>query len=324
MKNNLVVFLYDKLPDNPNEDQLDVIRQMKHIRKALLKLGYATAELPFSIDISGMIRELKRLKPLVVFNLVETLEGTGQLLHIAPSILNFLKIPFTGVSLEALFITTNKILTKKQLRLLGIPTCEWFTMNELQDLDPYKTYIVKPISEDGSLGLDEHCVFSGSDGAFIKKLGNHGKNAFFIEHFIDGREFNLSLLGGKKGPQVMPPAEILFIDYPEQKPRMVGFNAKWTEDSFEYNHTPRTFRFRKNEQPLLEELRMIALQCWHAFELTGYVRVDFRVDKQGRPFVLEVNGNPCIAPESGYVAATKRAGLVFTDVIKRIMEDALR
>ena len=324
MKNNLVVFLYDKLPEHPNEDQLDVIRQMKHIRKALLKLGYSTEALPFSIDIQGMIMELKRLNPLVVFNLVETLEGTGQLLHFAPSILNFLKIPFTGVSLEALFITTNKILTKKQLRLLGIPTCEWFTLDNLKDLDPRQTYIVKPINEDGSLGLDEHCVFSGNDKAFIKKLNRYHKKNFFIEHFIEGREFNLSLLGGKQGPQVMPPAEILFIDYPQEKPRMVGFNAKWTEDSFEYNHTPRTFRYKQSDQPLLDDLRRIALKCWAAFELSGYVRVDFRVDKQGHPFVLEVNGNPCISPESGFVAATKRAGLVFTEVINRIMEDAMK
>ncbi|MDP4282161.1 MAG: D-alanine--D-alanine ligase, partial [Bacteroidota bacterium] len=137
------------------------------------------------------------------------------------------------------------------------------------------------------------------------------------------REFNLSILGGKQGPQVMPPAEILFKDYPEGKPRIVGYNAKWTENSFEYNHTPRTFRFKKEDAPLLEELKKIALQCWQSFGLKGYVRVDFRVDRNKKPHVLEINGNPCIAPESGYVAATKQAGLKFQEVIQRIIEDAL-
>ena len=163
-----------------------------------------------------------------------------------------------------------------------------------------------------------------SNKAFLKKVSGMDQDAWFIEQFIDGREFNLSILGGRKGPQVMPPAEILFKDYPKEKPKIVGFNAKWTEDSFEYNHTPRTFRFKKQDQPLLEELKSIALRCWHSFELKGYVRVDFRVDPSGKPYVLEINGNPCIAPESGYVAATKQAGLKFHQVVERIMEDALK
>jgi D-alanine-D-alanine ligase len=269
------------------------------------------------------MKELRKISPLVAFNLVETVEGTGGLLYFAPAILNHLGIPFTGVPLEALFITTNKILTKKQLNLLKIPTSDWYQVDQLDRLDTKQMYIVKPVWEDGSLGLDEHCVFKGNDKAFIRQLRKYNKKTFFVEHFIDGREFNLSVLGGKKGPQVMPPAEILFKDYPEGKPRIVGYNAKWTEESFEYNHTPRTFRFRQSEKPLLDELTKLALKCWHAFELKGYVRVDFRVDKENHPYVLEINGNPCIAPESGYVAATRQAGLKFPQVIGRILEDAM-
>jgi len=322
MKNKRVVFLYEKLSENPKEDELDVIRQMKHIRKALLNLGYSTDEIPFSIDLDWVIKELKRLKPWVVFNLVETTLGTGQLLHIAPSILTYLKIPFTGSPLNALFITTNKVLSKKQLNLLGIPTSEWYMLDETDKIKPKGKYIVKPICEDGSLGLDENCVFTGNNKSFRNKLKKLDKKIYFIEEFIDGREFNLSVLGGKKGPQVMPPAEILFTDYPDNKPKVVGYNAKWTEDSFEYTHTPRTFRFNKKDQLLVKELQSIALKCWNDFDLKGYVRVDFRLNNDNQPFVLEINGNPCIAPESGFVAATKRAGLKFPEVVKRILEDA--
>ena len=141
--------------------------------------------------------------------------------------------------------------------------------------------------------------------------------------FPEGREFNLSILGGNDGPQVMPPAEILFVDYPNGKHKIVGYNAKWTEDSFEYNHTPRTFNYKKSDEELLSRLKIMALQCWNGFELKGYVRVDFRVDREGIPYVLEINGNPCISPESGFVAATKKAGLKFPRVIERIIEDAL-
>jgi D-alanine-D-alanine ligase len=323
MKKPVAALLYNKLSEKPKEDEMDVIRQMQHISRALNKLEYTSYRIPFSIDLEDAIKTLKKVNPAVVFNLVEMVEGTGKLLYFGPSILDYLHLPYTGVQLEAMFLTTSKILTKKQLKLLNINTSGFYMIDELDQLEPDRMYIVKPIWEDGSLGLDEHCIFSGDDKAYIEKIRNYHRNSFFIEDYIDGREFNLSILGGKEGPQVMPPAEILFVDYPEGKHRIVGYNAKWTEESFEYNHTPRTFRYSRNDDALLEQLKMMALQCWHGFDLKGYVRVDFRVDKEGTPYVLEINGNPCISPESGYVAATKRAGLKFHQVIERIIEDAL-
>jgi D-alanine-D-alanine ligase len=323
MEKPVAVLLYNKLSEEPKEDETDVIRQMQHISRALKKLDWTSYRIPFSIDLAGAIKTLEKIKPRVVFNLVEMVEGTGKLLYFAPSILNYLHLPYTGVPLEAMFITTSKILTKKQLKLLNINTSGFYMMDELDRLQADKMYIVKPIWEDGSLGLDEHSIFSGGDKAYIEKIKHYHKNSFFVEDYIDGREFNLSILGGKEGPQVMPPAEILFVDYPEGKHRIVGYNAKWTEASFEYNHTPRTFHYSKDDDVLLARLKMMALQCWHGFELRGYVRVDFRVDKKGMPYVLEINGNPCISPESGYVAATKRAGLKFYQVVERIIEDAV-
>jgi len=323
MDKKQAVLLYNKISDQPKEDELDVIRQMDHISKALHKMGYATHRIPFSIDLSAAMTALRKINPYVVFNLVEMVEGTGELLSFGPFILNHLRLHYTGVPLEAMFLTTSKILAKKTLNLLNINTSGWCTTDQLDTLKPDRMYIVKPIWEDGSLGLDEHCIFSGGDKEYLKKLKKYDKRKFFIEDYIDGREFNLSILGGKNGPQVMPPAEIHFVDYPEGKHRIVGYNAKWTEDSFEYTHTPRTFRFPKKDQPLLEELKEMALHCWHGFDLKGYVRVDFRVDKNNVPYVLEINGNPCISPESGYIAATKRAGLKFTDVVERIIEDAV-
>ncbi|MEI8004975.1 MAG: ATP-grasp domain-containing protein [Bacteroidota bacterium] len=323
MKNKRVVFLYNRMSENPKEDELDVVRQMKFIKKSLNVLGYESFEVPFDIHLQEVIAELKNIKPLVVFNLVEMMEGTGALLHISPSILNVLDIPYTGVQLEAMFITTSKVLCKQQMRLLGLPTSDWYTLDQIGKLKKDEMYIVKPIWEDGSLGLDEENIFQGNNKEYIRKLKKLNPKKFFIEQYIDGREFNLSVLGGKKGPEVMPPAEILFKDYPEGKHRIVGYKAKWTEDSFEYNHTPRTFRYKKEDLALVEELKVIAINCWNAFGLKGYVRVDFRVDKNLKPYILEVNGNPCIAPESGYVAATKQAGLTFPQVVERIIEDAL-
>ena len=144
----------------------------------------------------------------------------------------------------------------------------------------------------------------------------------FAEAYIAGREFNLSVLAGPDGPEVLPPAEIHFVDYPDDRPRIVGYRAKWDSDSFEYHHTPRSFDFPPPDAPLLAELCRLARACWDLFGLRGYARVDFRVDETGQPWVLEINANPCLSPDAGFGAAAERAGLSFPAVIARILADA--
>jgi D-alanine-D-alanine ligase len=143
--------------------------------------------------------------------------------------------------------------------------------------------------------------------------------ACFAEVFIEGREFNLSLLDGPDGPQVLPPAEIIFEGYEDGKPRIVGYRAKWDDTSYEYHHTPRCFDFPPEDRALLEELKQTALRCWQVFGLKGYVRVDLRVDSSGRPWILEINTNPCLSPDAGYPAAAARAGYSLADVINQLI-----
>ncbi len=100
---------------------------------------------------------------------------------------------------------------------------------------------------------------------------------------------------------------------------MVGYRAKWDESSFEYHHTIRSFDFPEEDSLLLDKLTKISKDCWDLFDLKGYGRVDFRVDLKGNPWVLEVNINPCLSPDSGFIAATVKAGLSYEEVIKRII-----
>jgi D-alanine-D-alanine ligase len=123
---------------------------------------------------------------------------------------------------------------------------------------------------------------------------------------------------------VLPPAEIDFVDYAPDKPKVVGYRAKWDADSFEYHHTPRRFDFPAEDASLLRQLTAIAKDCWRILGVRGYVRVDFRLDRDGKPWVLEVNANPCLSPDAGFFAAAQRAGLGFEQVIERILADAFR
>jgi D-alanine-D-alanine ligase len=142
----------------------------------------------------------------------------------------------------------------------------------------------------------------------------------FAEAYIEGREFNVSLLGDASGVEVLPIAEMCFDKY-ETRPKVLGYDAKWTEGSFAYEHTARTFEVAPEDKDLVRQLSRIAIKCWKLFRLRGYARVDFRVDAQGEPYVLEVNANPCISPDGGFIAAASQARISYDNIISRIIAD---
>ena len=317
-----VIILINKISDNPGEDELDVLSQALEVEKALEKLGYSTIREFINLDLETAKNNIRRLDPVFVFNLVESLDQRGDLIYLAPALLGSMQIPYTGCPLDAMFITSNKILTKKILAGNGIRTPEWFESSQIINPDPLKTYIAKPLWEDASVGISDSSVFRGSNTEITGQLKSRWGSGFFVEEFIDGREFNISILGGENGPQVMPLAEILFKDFPPNKPRIVGYAAKWDQDTFEYKNTVRSFEVENTSSELQSELQEMALKCWKIFNLKGYARVDIRVDHDDKPYVLEINANPCISPDAGFYAACSHAGISFTEVIKRIVQDA--
>jgi D-alanine-D-alanine ligase len=318
------IIYYNQLSENPLADELDVLEQAAMVEKALQQLGYSVQKLPFSFDLSKAINEIKTIKPDFIFNLVESIENNGEFCYFAPAIFNFLKIPYSGVRLEAMFNTTNKILAKELFRAKGISTADWYSTDQLEKIDSGTKYILKPAWEEGSLGIDEHSVFLGNDNSYIEKLKTLQKGRFFIEKLIDGREYNISVLGGHKGPEVLPLAEMLFIDFPEGKPQIMGYTSKWNEESFEYKHTRRTYEYDEKDVPLRKKLEALALKCWNEFEMCGYIRVDVRLDKNDIPYVLEINTNPCLSESGGFYAACMKKGYTFKDVMQRVVEDAFK
>ena len=112
-----------------------------------------------------------------------------------------------------------------------------------------------------------------------------------------------------------------FVDFPPDRPRILGWEAKWDQSSFAYRNTVRVF-LDDAESELTEELARIARRAWTACGLAGYGRVDIRLDDDGTPCVLEVNANPCISPDAGFAAATAAAGIEPTEVVRRILTAA--
>jgi D-alanine-D-alanine ligase len=302
------------------EDELDVLDQVSHIEKHLIELGINVSRKGITEDFMKEIAALSAEKPDFIFNLVESINNKGELNYFVPALLNMYGIPYSGNSLEAIFLTTNKTITSRMLRDTGINNPGSYKPSQLNLLKPGQRYIIKPIWEDGSLGITADSVFECAPG-FEDKLKGKDDSHWFIEDFIDGREYNISVLAGKGGPDVLPPAEIVFRDYDDSRPKIVDFKAKWEMDSFEFENTIREFPGSSLSSEFIGRLKETARSCWHLFGLRGYARVDVRADSNGNIFVIEINANPCISPDGGFVAATRQAGYPFTEVLERIIND---
>jgi D-alanine-D-alanine ligase len=317
----LVVILHSAIADNAGPDEQDTLIQVAAVHAALETLGHDVTSLPFTLDFAELIKNLQRYKPALVFNLVESLNGRGQNIYLAPLLLQQLGIPYTGAQLNAFLLTANKCTAKRWMMAGSIATPEIATEVD-RSLAPY---IIKSATEDGSLGITQDSIVydEATLQAVIAARQQQFSGEWFAERYIAGREFNIALLAGPNGPQVLPIAEMQFIDFPEGQLPIVDYAAKWHTHSREYQATVRNFIFNDTDQILLNKLTELSLACWHWFKASGYARVDVRVDANGQPWVLELNVNPGIAPDAGFIAAAQQQGLDYITVIKRIIEDVL-
>ncbi|MCO6456594.1 MAG: hypothetical protein J5I93_14950 [Pirellulaceae bacterium] len=327
-----VVVLYNEPGDDAAVDEQDVWNQRDAVLDALRNLGHDALALGCTLDLAQLRRTLLEQRPDLVFNLVESLGGTDRLMPLATLLLEALRIPYTGARTNAILATADKRAAKQQLRSAGLPTPDWLP-SATASSGPWDQWgrwswsacrwIIKPVWEHASLGMEDDCVVLVRDVAELRReldwRERRSGRPLFAERFVDGREFNLSLLAG----QVLPPAEIDFTGFPPGKPRIVGRRAKWQPDSFEYQQTPRRFDFPESDASLLQQLQRCAADCWRLFDLTGFARVDIRVDGDGQPQTLEVNVNPCLAPDAGFAAALARAGISFEQAVGRIVSEAL-
>ncbi len=317
MRLGFVPVIHAAVPDRPDEQ--DTLDSAATVAAALRRLGYA-AEI---IDVGPRFLPLAGLAaraPSAVFNLVEAVEGDASRAHLAIRRMERLGLPYTGAGAAATELTGSKVRTKRLLAASGIPTPHWWEGAEAPPAGP--AVIVKPDTEHASLGIDAGSVVDGGQARreIARREARFG-GRFFVEAFVEGREFNVSLIEEVDGPRVLPIPEIVF-DLPEGRPRIVDYEAKWDPASHAYHHTPRHFGVESREPALAAELARLARACWTAAGLSGYARVDFRVDREGRPTVLEINTNPCIAPDAGFAATAAASGISYDALIARIVDAA--
>lgn len=325
----LVLFNEPTLPaDHPDaESEHDILFTADAVVKALSEANLSVARLGVTDDIGHFIESLRTIAPDVVCNLYEGTATYGESEAHLAGLLEWLGVPFTGSLSLALRLARSKPLTKHLLSGAGIATPQFFVIDSLPcPPNPVDwPVIVKPGREDASVGIDQHSVVTNQKQladrvAYI--LDTYGPPVL-VEEFIDGREFNVGLVESLE-LRTLPFTEILFPDRsdPALWP-IVSFDAKWKPGTRDFKATPAVNP--ANVDPTLHEsIETIAKRCFHLLECRDYARIDFRVDKSGKPFVLEVNPNPCISPLAGFAAGLESAGIGYPDFLFDLVRTAHR
>lgn len=321
-----VLLLHAAVPAGAARDVTDVLDQVRAVEPALRALGHEVTILPVTLDLTELDIRLRE-GFTIVFNLVEELGGTVRLAGLVPALVLARGVPCTGAGPGELWLADDKLRAKQAFCRAAVPTPSFRSEAGVwQPSSPRGQVIVKSRFEHASVGLEADNVLScATEEGIARWLATRGDRCgeVLVEEYIDGREFNVTLLPIEGVLTALPPVEILFERVAENAPRVVGYRAKWDESSLEYGSTPRRFEFEALDAPLLERVRETALRACRALGVTTYSRVDLRVDAQGRPFVLEVNANPCLSSDAGFAAALARAQIPFQTAVAELLSSAL-
>lgn len=329
MRIDKVFIAHNAVPEGADPSTADVLDEVEFVVGGLSELKIAHEVVPVTV---GRVWEVLRPhKRAVVVNLVESPPGAPHLQVGAAAVLEVLGIPFTGSGSAALWLTTDKIATRALLAANGVPVAKGGRFSSsrrglFERIPP--PWILKAGREDSSVGLDgEEVVFTDPEKAFARGRAlarRFPDQPILVEHYLPGREFNIGVIEVNGRPRVLPVAEMTFRNYPDGMPRIVDFGAKWVEGTFSWDNTERRFLEDGEDLRLSRKLAALARDAWQVTHVSGYARVDIRLDDDGNPAVLEVNANPCITQGSGMTVAAQRAGMSDGQVIQYLLAAALR
>ncbi len=312
--------------DNTGENKavLSVLPCVDAVQQALLKLRYGVIVVPLSPPRESLRSTLDSLDAELVFNLFEGFPGEPETEALVPEILSEMGKTCTGCPASALKTALDKFAVKKLLRANGIPTPD-FQLLSPQKINFFRLRfpcIVKPCREDASHGIAPESVVNdiSSLQERVKTIYDNYGNQVIVEEFINGREFNITVIGNKR-PDVFPISEIVYT-LPAEMPPILTFEAKWEPDSVYYRNT-KVVCPAKITAGERESIRKSALAAFFILGGSGYARVDMRADNRNIINVIEVNPNPDISPGAGVSLQAAAAGMNYTRLIERIIKLAL-
>ncbi len=308
------------------ESNFSVLDEVEVVANALKELGLVY-RVEGVKEISELHDVLSRSSEQVVFNLIEDLNGDALDFCYVPTVCKAYGKACTGGDTPSLLLAQDKWRTKAVLRAANLPTPDGIIVPVGGKIHSSKLipgpYIVKPAFCDASEGIDAKSVVDLPGAVLnraVERVHAELNQPAIVEQFIAGRELNVSLLERNDRVEVLPIAEIDFSAFGKDYPHIVDYSAKWLRDSFAYKNTPCIVPTRLADR-VAKLVRAHALGAWHVLGCKDFARVDFRLDRKNRIFILEVNPNPDISPDAGFAAALAAGGISFAEFVKILVDN---
>jgi D-alanine-D-alanine ligase len=301
------------------------VNELKKVEQSLSKYFTEVKSLAVDRNVQKVINNLNAFNPDVIYNFVESVEGISAYESYMAGLFELLGYEITGCSPITLGNCLNKSRTKAILKSRDILTPDYRTLKKTKrftekEIKLRYPMILKLMNEDASIGISEFSVVKNyselrKQFSFLVETYNQD---IILEEYIQGRELNVAILGGR----ALPISEINFTGLPEDFPNIVTYDGKWTEGSVYYNYTKPVCPASLPER-IRKKIQMTAIASYDALNCRDYARIDIRLSNDGVPYVIEVNPNPDISSDSGFARAAASAGISYDDLLNTIANFAL-
>jgi len=315
-----VAILFDGASAFAESPDQEILGTVEAVSVSLSTEGNSVVRIPVHPD-ARWIDKLRRARVDLVFNLCESIDGVAALEPAVISVLELLGLPYTGSSSWTTSLCLRKHVVNGALERSGLPIPKFAVVRRGGAL-PSVGYpaICKPAAEDASIGVEQRSVVRTSR-ELAERLSSMLErwDEVLVQKYVEGREVNVGVLG----EAVLPIAEIDFGRMPKGMWRIVTYRSKWEDGSDEdLGSAPRCPA--RLPAALASALRKAAVAAWRIVGGSGYGRVDMRIDERGRPWILEVNANPDIAPTAGLARMAGVAGIDYGALVRQVCELGLQ
>jgi D-alanine-D-alanine ligase len=293
------------------------IKTVEKVAKSLERGGHSVKIIEGGM---GFIDEMKNFMPRVVsgerpgmvFNMAYGIQGQNRYTHV-PAMLEMLGIPYIGSGPETHAVVQDKVMTKIVLQKNNLPTPGFWVFSSVDDTfdDLVFPVIVKPKMESTSMGMEVVDNWNDLRKAVCKQMEQFSQE-ILVEQFIPGREFAVGLLGNGNSVEILPIVEMDLKGDPNRIQTITDKKQTPVDKICPALLTP--------EQTA--EIKRICLAAFRKLGLYDFTRVDFRMDKDGRFYVLELNSMASLGVTGSYYTAAKSAGYTYDTLINKILDVA--
>jgi D-alanine-D-alanine ligase len=298
----------------------------EEIFESLAKLGHE----PFYYVLDGRTQSLQALAKCgadLVFNLTESYGGDDtKEMHVA-AYMDLVGLPYTGAGPHANFLAQDKAIAKKMFAFHGIRTPFFATayrgqIDHAHDIS--FPLIVKPMSEDGSIGINSDAVVTSIKELMerVQYIQDDFDSPALIEEYIEGREIYAAILGSYESTRALPLVELDLSKLPEGLPKIASYDVKFEKHTEAHRLTKSAVATDLDEETMTH-LTETAIAAYRAVKLRDYGRIDMRLTPKGEVYVIEANPNPWLSSKHEFAMAAKASGLSYTQLIAEILDLAL-